>query len=127
MARTSTIGENACLSGSGGLTGVCTNFGLNTADPTTTGGSEVTGGSPPYARPAITWGTASGGSIANATTALTRNVPASTTVGFFSMWNTSTISGTTGYASGGALSATQTFSTQGTFTVAIGGLTLGAS
>jgi hypothetical protein len=125
MSRASSIGENACLSG--GLAASALDFGLNTADPTTTGGSEVTGGSPAYARTAITWGSASGGSMANATSALTCNVPASTTTGFWSSWNTATISGTTGYVVGGALSASQTFSTQGTFTIAIGGLTLSVS
>ena len=127
MARASSIGENAALSGSGGLTGACTNFGVNTADPGTTGASEVTGGSPAYARTGITWGVASAGSIANATTALTVNVPISTTIAYFSCWNTATISGTTGYAVGGALSASQTFSAQGTFTVAIGGLSIAMS
>lgn len=127
MARASTIGENAALSGSGGLTGICADFGANTADPGTTGASEVTGGSPAYARVAITWGSASGGSIANATTALTLNIPASTTIGYFSCWNTATISGGTGYVVGGALNASQTFTSQGTFTVAVGGLTIAIS
>jgi hypothetical protein len=125
MSRASSIGENAALSG--GLAASATQFGLNTADPGTTGASEVTGGTPAYARVAITWGTPSAGTMLNATSALTVNVPASTTVVYWSSWNTATISGTTGYVMGGALSASQLFSTQGTFTVAIGGLSLTAS
>jgi hypothetical protein len=124
MARASAIGENAALSG--GLASVMSYFGLNTADPGTTGASEVTGGSPAYARVASAWGTPSSGSMSN-TAILTCNVPASTTVAYASEWNTATISGTTGYAAGLTLSASQTFSTQGTFSVAIGGSTFAAS
>jgi len=71
----------------------------------------------------VTWGAASGGSMAN-TNALTINVPAGTTVAYFGLWSANT-SGT--YAVGGALSSSQTFNTAGTLTIAAGGLTLGAS
>ena len=123
MARASTIGENACLSG--GLAAVATWLGMNTTDPGTSSSSgEVSGGS--YARQAITWGAASGGSIANSG-ALVVPIPASTTVAYFSTWNTSTVSGGTGYEVGGALSSSQTFSTAGTFTIASAGLTISIS
>lgn len=121
MARASAIGENACLHG--GLDLSALDLGYNTADPTTTGGSEASGGS--YARVAITWGTPSGGTMAN-TVACVSNIPA-ITISHFSEWNTATISGTTGYVVGGVLSASQTFATPGTFTVAIGALTTAVS
>jgi hypothetical protein len=122
MARASAIGENACLHG--GLDGVALDIGYNTADPTTVGSNEVSGGS--YARVAVAWGSPSSGSMAN-TGSLVSNIPTSTTITHFSLWNTATVSGTTGYAVGGALSASQTFATAGTFTVAIGALTIAAS
>lgn len=56
-----------------------------------TGANEVTGGSPAYARQAITWNAASGGSKALAST-YTFNVPA-TTVEFIGFW-TAVTSGT---------------------------------
>lgn len=122
MARASSTAENNALTGAAGLTTAASFFGLNSADPGTTGASEISGGS--YARVAITWGTASAGSVANATTALVVNVPASTTVDFFSTW--SLISAGV-YQIGGALNTSVTFNTAGTFTVAVGGLTLSAS
>jgi hypothetical protein len=119
MARASATCEDNALTGA---VTAAAYFALNTADPGTGGASEVSGGS--YARVAISWGTASAGSIANITTALTVNVPASTTVDYFSTWSTLT---TGVYQIGGALSASITFGTAGTLTVAVGGLTITAS
>lgn len=70
---------------------------LTTSPPTDTtpgvstnaAATEATGGSPAYARQAVTWGAASSGTKANATTALTFDVPAGT-YGFFTFWNAST-------------------------------------
>lgn len=56
----------------------------------TTGTSEVTGGSPAYARAALTWASPSGGSVALAATLPTWNVPAATTVTWWGMWDAST-------------------------------------
>lgn len=59
---------------------------LHTGDPSTTGANEVTGGSPAYARQAMAWSAASGGSKAMSGTE-TFDIPAGTTVryvGFFS-------------------------------------------
>jgi hypothetical protein len=53
----------------------------------TTGTNEVTGGSPAYARAALTWAAASGGSVALAATLPTWNVPASTTVAWWGLWD----------------------------------------
>lgn len=58
----------------------------------TSGANEVTGGSPAYARAALTWASASGSPITKALAATlpTWNVPASTTVGWFGLWTAST-------------------------------------
>jgi hypothetical protein len=64
---------------------------LLSGDPgtsTNAGGTEATGGSPPYARAAVTWGPASGGTKAN-TGALAIDVPAGT-YGFLTFFNAST-------------------------------------
>ena len=62
---------------------------LFTADPGTSGTvtGEVTGGSPAYARKAITWGSPSGGVI---TATVTFDVPASTTVTFAAVCSAAT-------------------------------------
>ena len=127
MARASATAENNALTGlvsgaGGSYTGSAAYFGANTADPGTTGASEATYTS--GNRAAITWGTASAGSVANATSALSLNINASQTVSYFSTWSAAT-AGT--YHIGGALSSTITFVTNGTLTVAVGGLTLTAS
>lgn len=83
---------------------------LFTADPGTTGTvtGEVTGGSPAYARKAITWGAASNGVV---TATVTFDVPASTTV---------TFAGVCSLATGANLLdrvavTSQAFATQGTY------------
>jgi hypothetical protein len=55
-----------------------------------TGANELTGGSPAYARQAVTWSAASAGSKASASVAGAFNVPASTTVAFVGLWSAST-------------------------------------
>lgn len=86
---------------------------LHTADPGLTGANEVTGGSPAYARVAITWNAASGGNL-DSSNAPVLNVPAGTTVAFVGLWDL--VAGTTFYG-GGALSAPETFGGQGTYTL----------
>lgn len=114
------------LLGTGGTyAGTPAFLGLNSTDPGTTGANEISGGS--YARVSITWGTIASGTVANATSALTVNVPASTTVAFFSTWGAASGTGSGGAQIGGALSSSVTFGTAGTLTIAIGGLTLTAS
>jgi len=54
------------------------------------GGSEVTGGSPAYARKALTWAGASAGAKALAATLPTWDVPASTDVGWVGLWDAAT-------------------------------------
>jgi hypothetical protein len=86
---------------------------LHTADPGSTGTNEVSGGSPPYARRAITWNTATSGDLDD-NTIPAFDVPASTTITHFGLWSAST-AGT--FLGGGTLDATQIFSTQGTYTL----------
>jgi hypothetical protein len=94
------IAQNEALkSGTGGgIAGIITHVGINTlvtAPPTDTtpgtgtnaAATEATGGSPAYARLAVTWGTPASGVVAN-TGALTFDVPAGT-YGFFTLWNAS--------------------------------------
>lgn len=90
---------------------------LTTTDPTTTGATEVTGGS--YARQSETWGTPSAGVMANSA-AITQNVPATTVAGV-GHW-TAVTAGT--YGVGALLGSSVTFSTAGTLTFAIGADTI---
>ncbi len=87
---------------------------LHTGDPGGTGASEVTGGSPAYARRAITWNTASGGGLDDASVASAFDVPGATTVTHFGLWSAS--SGGT-FLGGGALSSSEAFGAQGTYTL----------
>jgi hypothetical protein len=84
----------------------------HTADPGTTGTSEVSGGSPAYARKTISWGSASGGVV---TASVTFDIPASTTVTWIGIW-TATTAGT--FLDKGTVTS-QAFATQGTYTVAL--------
>lgn len=75
-----------------GVTAQAGYCGIHTlTDPgtgTNANSGEATGGSPAYARQAITWGSASGGVLTNSA-ALTFDVPAGT-YGFFTLWTAST-------------------------------------
>lgn len=117
MARASTTEENQALATTGwGF------VSLHTADPGTTGASEVSGGA--YARVAVAWGAASGGSVANSG-ALSINLPASTTAAYFGVWSASSAGN---YYIGGALSpSVTTGASAGTVTIAIGALTVTAA
>lgn len=92
---------------------LATHASLHTADPGTTGASEVTGGSPAYARKAITWASASSGSKTLSAT-VTFDVPGGTTVTHAGTW--SAISAGT-FRGGGSLSASEVFGAQGTYTL----------
>lgn len=100
------------------LTGSILYVSLHTADPGTTGTNEATGGSPAYARKAVTW-TSSTVSVLNASNTPTFDVPAGTfTHGGF--W--SAVTGGTFYG-GGALNAPVTFAAQGTYTLSATSIT----
>lgn len=73
----------------GSYAALATHASLHTADPGTTGTSEVTGGSPAYARVAITWTAGSSDGIYTTNT-LTFNLPASTAVTHIGLWSAST-------------------------------------
>lgn len=66
-----------------GAVSVVSTASLHTEDPGTTGTNEVSGGG--YARQAVTWAAASGGQVQSAT-AVTFNVPGSTTVTHVGLW-----------------------------------------
>lgn len=55
-----------------------------------TGANELTGGSPAYAREALTWSASSGGTKSTASVAGTFNVPAPGTVAYVGLWSAST-------------------------------------
>ncbi|MGI5169880.1 phage tail fiber protein [Spirillospora sp. CA-253888] len=95
------------------IAALCTHASLHTADPTTTGGSEVAGGS--YARVAITWAAASGGTK-TLTGSVTINVPSGTTITHFGLWS-ALAAGT--FRGGGTLSASQSYPTGGTYALTI--------
>ena len=83
---------------------------LYTTAPGATAGTEVTGGSPAYARKALTWGSPSGGVI---TATVTFDVPAGTTVVGAGLHSAVT-AGT--YLDGAAVTS-QAFASQGTYTI----------
>lgn len=85
---------------------------LHTADPGTTGTSELTGGSPAYARKSVTWNAAATASK-SASNQPVFDVPAST-ITHLGYWSASTAG--TFYGSR-PLDTNQVFATQGTYTV----------
>lgn len=85
-----------------------TYISAHTADPGTTGTSEVTGGS--YARQATTWGAASAG--VRAGTQISASIPAGTTITHFGVWSAST-GGT--FVGSIALSSPEVFGSAGTW------------
>lgn len=94
---------------------LATHASLHTADPGTTGASEVSGGSPAYSRKAITWAASSGGSkTLSATVAF--DVPGGVTVTHAGTW--SALSGGT-FRGGGALAAAESFGAQGSYTLTL--------
>jgi hypothetical protein len=115
MAGIVAAGANRMLDG---LTGGVAYVSLHTADPSTTGTSEVSGGSPAYARKAITWTAASASATSNSAQ-IVFDVPTSTTIRYLGYWSAST-SGT--FYGSRILDTAQTFSSQGTYTLAIGAI-----
>lgn len=110
-----TTAKNAALDALDESNTQITHIGVHTlTDPgtgTNANSGEATGGSPPYARVAVTWGAAASEQKAN-TGALTIDVP-SGTYGFFTYWNASTgnTSNYRGYAPFGGSSAIKGFGT----------------
>jgi hypothetical protein len=98
---------------------LATRVALHTGDPgaANTAANEVTGGSPAYARKAIAWNAADGGSATCTNVVL--DIPASTTVTWSSLWNTA---GTVRYLKKAVTS--EAFGVQGTYTVVAASTTL---
>jgi hypothetical protein len=103
--------RNAMLDALGAL---CTRIALHTGDPggANQAASEVTGGSPAYARKAIAWNAATGGSMDDSTNGAVFDVPAGTTVTWISGWNTA---GTVRYFKKSVTA--EAFGAQGTYTL----------
>lgn len=100
------------------IAGVAVFASLHTADPGTNGANEVTGGSPAYARKAITWNAASGGALDNNANPVF-DVPA-TTVAYVGLW--SAVTAGTFY---GSFDVTdEVFAAQGTYTLSDADITL---
>ena len=114
MAGLVDAGKNLMLDGFG--TGV-TFVSLHTADPSTDGSNEVSGGS--YTREGVSWASAASGSISTSASVVF-DVPGSTTITHLGYWSAST-SGT--FYGSRALDTNQTFATAGTYTIATGNIT----
>lgn len=109
MAFTNATKEAAALA----VTGLGAYISLHTADPGTTGASEVTGGSPAYARKLTTWtGGSSDGSVSGS--AVVFDVPAGTYT-HIGVWTAST----SGTFVGGFALASSTGALPGQATVTI--------
>lgn len=108
MPGFSNDGKNVMLDS---LAGVAVFVSLHTGDPGGTGAAEVSGGT--YARQGVTWGASSGGEI-SASNQPEFDVPGSTTVSHFGLWSANT-AGT--FYGGVALSASETFSSNGQYTL----------
>lgn len=85
---------------------------LHSADPGAGGASEISGGSPAYARKAITWNAAAAGNLDNLANPVF-DVPAGVTVSHVGLW--SAVSGGTFY--GSADVTDEAFAGQGTYTL----------
>lgn len=86
---------------------------LHTANPGGTGSFEISGGSPAYARIALTWAAGSNGTV---TATAVFNVPGGTTVTYAGLW-TAVTGGT--FLDAGPLSNSTTFGTQSQYTLAL--------
>lgn len=85
-------GRNIALDGLATAAGFVS---LHSGDPSTTGANELTGGSPAYARKAVTYAASSGGTKAS-NAAITFDVPA-TTVSYIGLWSAVTAGTFYGY------------------------------
>lgn len=100
-----------------GFSASVTFVSLHTADPSTGGGSEVTGGL--YTREAVSWAAAASGSVTTNAN-IVFDVPGTTTINHLGYWSAST-SGT--FYGSRALDTPQTYATAGTYTISSGNLT----
>ncbi|HNW62739.1 MAG TPA: hypothetical protein PKJ32_07040 [Piscinibacter sp.] len=118
MPRIPTSGLNSAVVAAGMTPGTTYYLSAHSADPGTTGASELSGGG--YARQAIVFGTATGGAIAN-NAAISIPNAGTTAVTHFGVWSAST-GGT--YLGGFPLASSVTAAS---ISVAAGAVTLTAS
>lgn len=78
--------DAAANAGLNSIAALVTHLSLHDGDPGATGANEVTGGSPAYAREAVTWGAAASREV-DIASAVAFDVPASTTVYWVGMWS----------------------------------------
>jgi hypothetical protein len=116
MANFPTASLNAAVNGIGALVA---KFSLHSANPSTTGANELAGGA--YARVAGTVASASGG-VAHPSADYTLNVPAGSTVAYFGMWTSGDV-----WVGGGPLSASESYTGAGTYTLNAAGTTITAT
>lgn len=114
----SVAGKNAMLNALGALAVFAS---LHSADPGDSGANELSGGSPAYARKAITWNAASGGSMDDSNVPVF-DVPPATTVSFVGFWSAVTA----GVFYGSADVTDEVFANQGTYTLTDADLDLNA-
>ena len=100
---------------------VTTYASLHSADPGDTGTSEIAGGSPAYARKAVTWNPAAAGTM-DSSNAPVFDVPAGTTVTHVGLWDAVTA----GNFLGSADPADEVYAAQGTYTLSDADLDLNA-
>lgn len=94
---------------------------LHSADPGDTGASEISGGTPAYARKSITFNAPAGGSLDSSNTPVF-DVPAGTTVSYVGFWDALT----GGNFYGSANVTDEAFAAQGTYTLTDADLDLNA-
>jgi len=107
-------GKNLLLEG---FSGSVAFVSLHTADPSTDGSSEVSGGS--YTREPASWASAASASVSTSAS-IVFDVPGSTTITHLGYWSAST-SGT--FYGSRALDVSQEYATAGTYTIASGNIT----
>lgn len=105
----STLGKNAILDYLGT---VAVFASLHSDDPGDAGANEIAGGSPAYARIAITWNPAAAG-ILDSSNQPVFDVPAATTVSWAGFW--SEVTGGIFYGAGNVTD--EVFASQGTYTL----------
>jgi hypothetical protein len=123
------LSDNGRNSSVNGLATACTHMSLHTADPGTTGAAELTGGTPAYARKAVTWAAAASGTR-NLSAAVTFDVPGGVSVSHFGVWAAVTggnFQGGDALRDAGNNPVVETFGGQGTYTVTAASLTINAA
>ncbi len=109
-----------------GLATTAVYMSMHSADPGTTGASEITGGSPAYARKAVTWGAASSGTR-NMSAAVVFDIPSGSNVSHYGLWTAATggvFQGGDSLRDGSNNPVVESFSGQGTYTVTTASLTI---